>query len=289
MIPVEYYVTIYYFLLSIILIFSTIPIFFGKKLSKVNFSISNILLIMLPILFIGLRDPYGSWLFLGDTHSYTITFYDIKNNSFEITKDPLFYSLMYFFSLISNVEVFYLFCSICYVLLPFYLFRNIEKKYVFILTALHICSFSFWGFGANGLRNGLAVALFLYGLKFLNKKPIYFYILALLSTQLHASLFLPLIAFSLSFFYKNTKFYLNFWLISIIISFFYGKKIQSTLEFYFSLFGFKDDRVNVYSIENNLIETFQTTIFRLDFVIYSALPVLLGYLLIFKHKYFNQF
>lgn len=290
MIPIEYYVPFYYFLLSIVLIFSVAPLFFGKSLWKANFSIGTILLILVPILFIGLRDPYGSWRYLGDTYFYTNAFNGIRESSYEIKSDKLFYSLMYLFSKITNVKVFYILCSICYVLLPFYLFKNIEKKHVFILLALHVCSFSYWNFGANGLRNGLGVALFLYALIYSEVKTITFYGLALISAQLHASMYIPLLGFIVSHIFVRTKVYLSFWLFTIPITFIYGKRIQSFIDNFISQIGLSDSRLETYSNLNGAIaEVYQTTSFRLDFLIYSALPVLLGYLLIFKYKYFNQF
>ena len=78
MIPVEIYSTVYYFILSIIVLLGIFPLFFKPNLESfpsINLKVTNLLLLIITILFIGLRDPFGSWRYLGDTSQYTNIFF----------------------------------------------------------------------------------------------------------------------------------------------------------------------------------------------------------------------
>lgn len=289
MISIENYIPLYYIAITLVLIFSLIPILLRGDISRLNFKLPIVLLLLIVICIIGFRDPYGDWRYLGDTFAYTLKYLDMESGNFEFINDPIFYGFMYFFSntLSLNVTIFYLFCALIYVLLPYYTFKKLSGKYVFFILAVHITSFSFLGFGINGLRNGLATSVFLYALKFASSKKLYFYFIAILSVFVHSSMILPFTVFIFCMYIKNTKNYILFWLTSIITSLVFGNQIQLFFESYLKFINFFNvDKIltQVYSSSSSITTQSDILTFRFDFVIYSAFPVWIGYLYIYKFK-----
>jgi len=134
-------------------------------------------------------------------------------------------------------------------------------------------AFSFFSYGTNGIRNGLACSVELLALAlFIEKGPkrIVGAILMFLALGIHRSTMLPsAAAVATVYVIKDTKMALRFWLISIFLSLTIGPLVVQL----FTALGF-DDRMSVYynSQERNA-QYFSHTGFRWDFLLYSALPV----------------
>jgi len=128
MIPLEYYKTAYFACLAFILIVFLLPVLLRKPIEYPIQSQNNsivILLLILSVLFIGLRDPTGPFVYLGDTSSYTRTFESIQNGQrTEFTKDIGFYLFMKLFTLFTSVKVFYIVCAFLYTYLPYLSFKK---------------------------------------------------------------------------------------------------------------------------------------------------------------------
>ncbi len=135
-----------------------------------------------------------------------------------------------------------------------------------------LSSMSFFSYGVNGIRNGLACHLFLLALSFLlDKKYIIGAIISLVSFGIHRSVMLPIVATLLSLFViKKPKTAIVFWGISIVLSLFLGSYITD----FFTSLGF-DDRLAYYTKANVDLSQFSRQGFRWDFLLYSAVPILL--------------
>ena len=141
-------------------------------------------------------------------------------------------------------------------------------------------SLMFFTFGVNGIRNGLACHLTLLAIAFLLDNR-YFpgMVVALLAFGCHRSVFLPIIACMAGrFFVLDYKYAIYFWLLCIVISLSVGGVIANM----FASLGF-DDRMTQY-LTNRNNDTFSSTGFRWDFLLYSFPPVLLGWYVLVKRK-----
>ena len=146
-------------------------------------------------------------------------------------------------------------------------------------------SFSFYGYGVNGIRNGMAAALTLLAFSYLKTNRWIALILSFVIIQIHGSMFLPVCAAWLSLFYKNTKFYLYCWLFSIVLS----VSIGGALETYFASLNVVDDeRFSSYLLNKNFSDQFSYTGFRWDFLLYSVMPIWLGWYVVIKRKIYND-
>ena len=284
MIPVELYTSIYYLILSITIILSILPLFFRddiEEFPKINLYVGTFLILLITLAFIGFRDPYAGSKYFGDTIQYTNTFNQLENATYGSKKDVGFYSLMVIVKSLMSVKGFYILCSLLYVLPVYYTFKKWFKEYAFFALLLFVSSMSFWGFGVNGVRNGLATSIFIYALGF-QKNHFLALGFMLLSITFHSSLVLPFIAYLLTFKVVDSKFLIKIWLFAVVISFLIGSQIETIIGDFLINSGFTDDRrIDTYfadEIDGELADKR----YRFDFVIYSGIPIFLGYFYKFK-------
>ena len=284
MIPVEYYKITYYAIIGFILFFILLHTLKDGSLyaSRRFNNIMSLILICIVILFLGLRDPMGNWRYLGDTSNYTNLF-----NNFDPSihkSEPGFNLLMQFGIDFLNVRLFYILCACLYIIPVYIVCRKWFNNYAFYALALHISMISFWGYGINGIRNGLATSIFIFGFLFYEKKPLMF-LCMLASVTFHNSMILPLLAFVISSFYKNTRVYTVIWFLAILFSLFFGRIIED-LPFH-SLIS------SAGKVENFFVNELDGEIvrreFRIDFIIYSIIPILLGLYYQYKLKFNDVF
>ena len=153
----------------------------------------------------------------------------------------------------------------------------------YIGFVVFISSFSFWAYGINGIRNGLAASIVLYAFTFENKR-VWGITIALSGILFHKAMLLPVMAYLLTFFYNNRVAYLRLWLLSIPISLAAG----GSFEVFFASLGFEDERVG-YLVDGNVNnDVFASTGFRWDFLLYSASAVFIAWYFIVKKNFKDQ-
>lgn len=143
---------------------------------------------------------------------------------------------------------------------------NLLVSFLTCLTA-----FSTFSYGTNGIKAGAAASIFLCTLAY-KYKLLLSILLAFLSWGFHHSMSIVLIAYFCSYFFRKTKWYFYIW----------GALILAALhvEFFQILFsGYTDQKGSRYLLTDE--DSFVTG-FRLDFILYSAVPVIIGYLIKFK-------
>ena len=155
--------------------------------------------------------------------------------------------------------------------------RHIMVALLFLFTA-----FSFWGYATNGIRNGMATSIALIGLSCFNRsflQLIIGYVILYIAASTHTSLWLIVVSASAALFLRNTKTNLWIWISCLILGLF----LQNFFKTYFS--GLIDDgRMAGYSQIDVSTEVFSGTGIRWDFILYSAMPILLGWYTIIKHR-----
>ena len=152
------------------------------------------------------------------------------------------------------------------------------RKNLWIAMLYFYTAFSFFSYGTNGIRNGMACSIEIVALCYLtdgsSAKRYFSFFLMILALGVHRSTMLPSAAAIASlYFIKDTKNALRFWLVSIAVSLVAGPLVTS----FFASLGF-DDRMSSYSIdasESAAADSFSKTGFRWDFLLYSSFPVAL--------------
>ncbi len=237
---------------------------------------ASLFLLLVVLLYMGLRPI--SYVF-GDMGMYNHVFNHYLNGGNVLSGgDYLWQLFMKFSAGIMSAENFFLVCAVLYCVPLYVAVKKWLPSNQFLLLLMIIASFSFWSYGTNGIRNGIASSLFIWALA-IDKKSIR-YAIFLLSFSVHGSIIIPIAAYVLTMFYKNPYHYLTGWLLAIPLSLVLGGFWESL----FAGLGFGGERTN-YLTDTTTAEQFASTGFRWDFLVYSASAVYAGYYFIVKKNF----
>lgn len=253
----------------------------SKNVSFIN--VTGYLLLIFIILFIGQRPIHMSF---GDMMNYIVTLEKYKAGA-EIgeVNDYGWHVFIKTMSTIVSSYTFFTICAFFYIFPLYKISKNLFNEYWYYSFILFIVSFSFYTYGVNGVRNGAATSIFLWGLCY-RKNKVVMALFFLWATLFHKTLFLPILAFILTYFYNNPKVYFKAWLACIPLSLVLGGAFISI----FSSLGFGgDDRLSGYLSSQSEAGTFASTGFRWDFLFYSAFPIFAGWYFIYKRDFKDTF
>lgn len=236
------------------------------------------------ILFIGLRPKSGVFI---DMMNYDSMYRMTSGNAFEFDYDANNYIFDNFFAYFSSnsfpIELFFLIIAALYFGGIYVsckrLFPN-DTLYAFVIYA---GAFSTFSYATNGIKAGAAASIFLWAIGYYDRKLICA-LLMLVSLGFHHSMVLPITAFGICWLYRNPKSYLVWWVLSLFIA-------AAHITFFQSLFGGIADESGALYL--TIGDGGYRTAFRLDFIIYSSIPVFLGYYIIntlrYRSKIYNLF
>ena len=282
-IPVQYYSAVYYNILLAVVFVVFVHSYFTSIQDEENFRSRNwfsIGFLGFIIIFMGLRPISGRYFSDMGTYAHVFEAYAAGQN-LQVDKDLVFEYFILLSSYVMTVEMFFLLCAILYVWPLYVVSKKFFNNYWFYGFLMLVVSMSFWGYGTNGIRNGIATSLFLYGFTIKNKyKALAIFILTVL---IHKSLVLPTLAYVITMFYKETRTYLKFWLLTIPLSLALGGFWES---FFLGLGFGEEDRLKGYLTQGDeLLDVAVQTGFRWDFLLYSATGVFAGWYFVIRKKF----
>jgi hypothetical protein len=145
----------------------------------------------------------------------------------------------------------------------------------------YLAAFSTFSYSVNGLKAGLAATCFLIAISYYDKK--YINILWLIiSLGIHHAMVLPILGFLIAKYFSRPKWYYYFWIICFFISALHIKYFQ------YLFAKFTDTRGSAYLLSEDISWTYNPG-FRFDFILYSAMPILMGWYVKYKLSYENHF
>lgn len=254
----------------------------NKLLKGSRIYIISLIVVALTAIYIGTRPV---WCY-ADTKLYTTIFTLVQNGNWSelpsVATEPFWTFVEYICIELTDasgwlfvITTFYIIgmCIAAYRWLP---------KHFLIAIVFSLTAFSFWGYATNGIRNGMATSIAMLGLSFFcrsKKEMIIGYGLLILASLTHKSCVLIIITATSALFLTKTKINITFWLFCIVLSLIFPEQFKS----FFS--GLVDDgRMAAYLNTDVTTELFSKTGFRWDFILYSALPILVGWGAISKQK-----
>lgn len=243
--------------------------------------------ILLFVFLVGLRPISG--IYFGDTGNYAGMYNTFVNGSQTLNLDSrewVFNWMMYQCSKIMDVHGFFLLVEILYIVPVLWACYRLVPNHYILMFLFCMGAFSFFTYGVNGIRNGIACSLIIAAMACVNKNlvnKIIVGILCFLAFNIHRSTALPILCMVASFFVKDTRYIMGWWLFSIVLSLVAGGAIEA----FFTGLGF-DDRMEGYSSENVDASMFSSTGFRWDFLLYSSMPIVLGYYVVFIRKIWDK-
>lgn len=237
------------------------------------------------IIVIGLRPVHHAF---GDTLNYARTYENYSEIAEQIStsRDALFYLFMWFCSQHISVQWFFLIIELLYVGPMLLAYRKFLKGNIDIGLLFCLGAFSFFTYGVNGIRNGVALSLVLLAISMIKGRGIeklLSFALAIIAISIHASAALPIVCCVAAMLIKNRKFMFYFWALAIVVSLVAGNSVANL----FAGLGF-DDRLSDYIHPDVEEDIWTRTGFRWDFLIYSSAPIILGYYTIIKKRVFNS-
>src|SRR5690606_9952527 len=173
--------------------------------------------------------------------TYAYMFYrETIGNPVEMGSDIAFGYLLKLSARITNEMGFFFICALLYIGSLIVACKNFFKSYwIYCFIAL-VASFSFYAYGVNGIRNGMATSIFILGLSY--KKPVVSALIIAVSCLFHQSMYLPAAAYLITYFVNSPKIYLISWFAAIPLSLVFGNFFVGV----FSGLGFADDRLSDY-------------------------------------------
>lgn len=235
-----------------------------------------LVLVVILTLFVGFRPVQVG----ADTTQYFQQYYWLDGKSFELVQNaenPLFDNFMAFArSYGFDISAVFIPMALIYFggmyLACKKLFSNNQK--IAFVTCL--VAFSTFAYGVNGMKAGAAGSLFLVALAYREKKWLSIG-LTLFTVGIHHSMVVVAYAYIISYFYRNTKMYFYGWILALFIA-------TAHITVFQTLFmNYADDKGKEYLMGDGFM-----TGFRPDFILYSAMPVFVGYYMLFKKKIVND-
>ena len=287
MLAAQYY-RIVYLLIVTFLTFITLSNYSAKtRLEKHSHKKSSpiavILLFVFMAFFIGLRPVSGKYFV--DMRGYYEVYHALANPNYKLTwntENKIFDNLFYGMAG-AGIDVKYFFFLMAFIYFggmawaSAKLFPN-DKMAAFVV---YLAAFSTFSYGTNGIKAGAAASLFLVALAMDNRgKRLWTIVFLLLSWGFHHSMILPVLGFIGCKFIKKPKWFFYFWVFCFIMALFHVTAFQT-------LFGTWADEQSAGYLIGGRGETIKTSVmggFRIDFILYGAVPIIFGWIAVYQKK-----
>ncbi len=254
--------------------------------------ILGMLVAVVIIVIMGMRPISSTY---GDTVNYAAGFNhmvqhpELQHLAWE--KEWLYENITRICAKIGNIHLYFTIFAILYVVPLWLALRRIFSEYNFIPFVVVISMFTFWVYGVNGMRNGVGASLFILALTYTENIPMMI-IIALMGAGVHNTVYLMMAAAILSWFINDSRIYIGFWFLCIILSYFFGDAIQSWMA------GFADSVADENKLTKYLTYSEQqmisdgmvvTTSFRWDFLAYSGLGVAVAAYFLYRRLFQDEY
>lgn len=283
--PIESYSSIYYNLQLVVVVLTVLhtQLFdYRDKSTHIYLAIIGWPYAILITLYLGLRPVSGEFV---DMTTYAYMFYrETIGNPVEIGSDIAFAYLLKFSARFTTEMGFFFICALLYVGSLIIASKNLFKNYWIYGFIAIVASFSFYAYGVNGIRNGMATSIFIWGISY-PKKPLISALIIAIACLFHQSMYLPTAAYVITYLVNKPKMYLIGWFAAIPLSLVFGSLFVGL----FSGLGFADDRLSEYLLSEANANEFSSTGFRWDFLIYGATGTFAGWYFIFKRQFKDPF
>lgn len=267
----------------------------GKDANRVlhghNTSIVGLtLLCVFTAVYIGLRPIV--WGAFADSYGYYHSFEYLKGMplsmelAYEMAKDGLFAYLEILCTRFTTAKGWFIIIALCYYVSVLWAARRLFANNAYAAMLTFFVAFSTFSYATNGIRNGMACSLLLLAISFVvvpgKINLIKATIIGFIATQFHASATLPALCVLATVFLpklRNIRFAVYVWLGAFVAYFVVGNTVSS----FFQNLGF-DDRLGDYIADSERYATTAKSGFRIDFLIYSAMPIWMAWYSAVKHK-----
>lgn len=250
-----------------------------KPSSQVNGNNAlGLVLMLFMILFIGFRPQSGVFI---DMMNYIQNYHAFLENvpfHWDANAENFLFDNYFAFVGSQNLGTTFFFVTIAaiYFGCAYWGIRRLFPRDTAIAYLTFLGAFSTFSYATNGIKAGAAASLFILALSYYRNWKICIPLL-IITLGFHHSMSMPIAAFVLSVLWKNPKHFFWAWLFSLCCA-------VAHVSFFQELFAGMTDESGAGYLTSSGSDWGGKNGFRLDFVLYSSMPVLVGYYAIFKHK-----
>ena len=247
------------------------------------------LLVLFLILYIGLRPTtsFREYPDFCDTFNYKGGILALKAQNPPSWLSPIDWEGEWLYSCIESFSAFYADEHLAFLISALFyvgcaaLFCKRTFGIDWFLPFLMICAaFTFFSYGVNGMRNGMAASMVILALSYRDKIWVAA-LLCFLAVGVHKSMYLLIASALLAWKITNPKIYIVGWVLCILAAAAGGGSISTAI----ASSGFFDDpRLAGYGVRDLSNGGFYTG-FRADFLLYSALPIVCGWYFFLRRGY----
>ena len=236
-------------------------------------------LVIFLVLFIGFRPVSGRYFI--DMTGYVLTYEVLlEGSSFYFnweTENLLFDNLFRWWgSERLGYTSFFVLIAAIYFGASYLGIRKIFPNHRLTAYLVFLAAFSTFTYGTNGIKAGAATSLFIWALGYRDNLAICIP-LALVSWGFHHSMIMPVAALTITLFVKNTKVYFFGWFFCLLMA-------MAHVKFFAQFFsGFTTEHGASYLLWDGKSGGFRGG-FRPDFVLYSVMPVWVGWYTVIKKR-----
>lgn len=235
---------------------------------------------LLLVLLLGLRPI--SYAF-GDMGNYYKHFLGYQAGGRPYGGDLLFEWTMWLFATFLNAPLFFFFCVVVYLAPMVVAARRLLLRYWPLAFFFSIAQFDFYGYGVNGIRQGMAASIFL--LAIVATPKWHAWIWALVAIGLHKSFVVPAAFLFLIQYVWSPRYFLMGWLACLAVAAIFPSIGNMLADFVLSV----GDYNQYLDPDSVFTQQFSSVGFRPDFLLYSLLPICVGGYFIFRRKVNDPF
>jgi hypothetical protein len=223
-------------------------------------------------IFLGTRPISGIFV---DMPTYAASFNIAQSTGRQIFEEDWAFSLLTKFCAEIGDETFYFFvCTLLYVAPIALAAQIINSRWGFAIFFAFASGFSFYAYGVNGIRNGIATSILIAAFSLTDRK-VAMSVLMLIALGMHKSVLIPIVAFLISSAYASPGVYAGIWAGALGLATLFGQRLSLLLVDF--LPSSDDARISNYALNSGFGA--DKGGYRLDFILYSILPVFVSYIL----------
>ena len=239
-------------------------------------SVAGLFLLSFYILFIGLRPVTGIGLSIvfGDTVNYILEYNFYTGSVFTFTRDTdnlIFDNLLAWWASVDiGITSFFFLCSLLYFGCAYWAIRKMFSNDSYAVFLVFLTAFSTYSASVNAVKAGVAGSLFLLAIAY-HRRLFVSIPLVLLSLGFHHSMMVLVVAYVCCLFINTPKYYYYFWLFSLVMA------IAHITSFQEMFASYTDSHGADYLLSIGEDWGGKSTGFRADFVLYSFMPLVMGW------------
>ena len=281
LIPASYYKSIYLTLVTILTIVTYTQ--YQRRNGAIEFRYSRtdsicVVLVVLIILFIGFRPVSGHFVDMTNYVLFYRLFYEGATFNFDWNSDNKIFDNLFAWwgSVRLGYTSFFVFVATIYFGGAYLGLRKLFPNHRLTSFLVFLAAFSTFSYGTNGIKAGAATSLFIWALGYRENLKICIP-LVLLSWGCHHSMIMVVAAFVVTLFVKNPKYYFWGWGFCFLMA------AAHVTAFAHLFAGATTEHGAEYLLGSGENDGTKGG-FRIDFIVYSAMPVIVGWYAVMKKK-----